>query len=73
MEFLRFLLLILIAIIFSGITSFIFFNWAMNDVEDNSSCGTGSIGDAFGVLVVSFIIFLIGLGVYGSILYWIIM
>jgi len=71
MRYLMFLLLIILDLIFSAGTSFFILTRKMNKIDKNSSCGTGSIGEAIVAWVVVAIIFIILLAVYGSLLYWI--
>jgi len=71
MEFLKFLSVILFDIILSGISSFFLLSYMLDDIDNNSSCGTGSIGDAIGAWAICFIAFIIMLFIYGSLLFWI--
>lgn len=71
MRYLMFLLLIILDLIFSVGTSYFILTRKMNKIDKNSSCGTGSIGEAIVAWIVVVIIFIILLAVYGSLLYWI--
>jgi hypothetical protein len=66
-----FLLLIILDLIFSAGTSYFILTRKMNKIDKNSSCGTGSIGEAIVAWIVVVIIFIMLLAVYGSLLYWI--
>ena len=66
-----FLLLIILDLIFSAGTSYFILTRKMKRIDKNSSCGTGSIGEAIIAWVVVVVIFIILLAVYGSLLYWI--
>jgi hypothetical protein len=71
MRYLMFLLLIILDLIFSAGTSYFILTRKMKRIDKNSSCGTGSIGEAIIAWVVVVVIFIILLAVYGSLLYWI--
>jgi len=71
MRYLMFLLLIILDLIFSAGTSYFILTRKMNKIDKNSSCGTGSIGEAIVAWIVVVIIFIMLLAVYGSLLYWI--
>lgn len=71
MKYLMFLLLIFLDLIFSVATSFLVLNRKIKKIDRNSSCGTGSLGKIFFTWIFVAILFVVLLGIYGSLLYWI--
>jgi len=66
-----FLLLIILDLIFSAGTSYFVLTKKMKKIDRNSSCGTGSIGEAIFAWIIVVVLFIVLLAVYGSLLYWI--
>jgi hypothetical protein len=59
LQYLKFLLLIVLDIVFSGGASLAVLVYWQNQIEKGSSCGTGSLGDMFVSWIVAFVLFLI--------------
>jgi hypothetical protein len=54
----------------AGTSYFILIKWS-NKISKNSSCGTGSLGEALFAWILVGIIFIALLGIYGFLFYWI--
>lgn len=70
MQFVKFIILMVLDVIFSAGTSYLLLMKWLNDINKRSSCGTGVFGDVIATYFIVGVIFLILLFIYGFIFYW---
>lgn len=71
MQYLKFFFLIVMDIIFSFGTSYLFWSRWIDKINKESSCGTGSMAEAFFARIVTVVVFIISIFLYSFLFHWI--